>query len=89
MGNSEPIRSVAIGLDGSFVRVFLDPVLGQYGRLRRVRDPEPSSDAVQDAPTEEAAQNWVFTRYLPIRDSAMFGEAVRPGTCYLDEQNRD
>ena len=55
MGSSEPIRSVAIGLDVSFVRVLLDPVFGDYGELRRVRDLEAPSAAVQEAPTQHAA----------------------------------
>jgi hypothetical protein len=55
MGSSEPIRSVAIGLDGSFVRVLLDPVFGHYGELRRVRDLEAPSAAFQEPATQHAA----------------------------------
>ena len=43
IGNPEPIRSVAAGLDGSFSRVFLDPASELSGELRRVRDLESLS----------------------------------------------
>lgn len=39
MGSFEPIRSCAIGLDGSAKRVFLDPAEGLYSASRRIRLP--------------------------------------------------
>jgi hypothetical protein len=41
LGSFEPIRSCAIGSDGSSQRVFLDPVDGLYGIARRIRLPRP------------------------------------------------
>lgn len=55
IGNPEPIRSVAAGLDDSFVRVFLDTASGFSGELRRVRDLEAHSDAAQETLTQQAA----------------------------------
>jgi hypothetical protein len=37
LGNGELARSLAVSLDGSFDRVFLDPAAGPYSELRRVR----------------------------------------------------
>lgn len=54
MGNPESIRSVAVYADGSFLRVFLDRVSGQYGKLRRIRDLESSYSAVADRSTTGA-----------------------------------
>jgi hypothetical protein len=53
--NPEPIRSVAAGLDGSFIRIFLDPASGLCGELRRVRHLEAVCAALQEASTEQAA----------------------------------
>jgi hypothetical protein len=39
----EPIRTCAVGLDGSSRRVFLDPVEGLYGSARRIRLPLPAT----------------------------------------------
>jgi hypothetical protein len=50
MGSFEPIRTCAIGLDGSAQRVFLDPVDGLYGELRRIRLPRPK--VTEDPPVE-------------------------------------
>jgi hypothetical protein len=50
MGSFEPIRSCAISTDGSAQRVFLDPVDGLYGELRRIRLPRPR--ATEDPPVE-------------------------------------
>jgi hypothetical protein len=41
LGSFEPIRTCAIGPDGSPQRVFLDPVDGLYGESRRIRLPRP------------------------------------------------
>lgn len=43
MANAEMIRSVASGLDGSFQRIFLDPVGGMYSATRRIRLPRPTT----------------------------------------------
>ena len=50
MGSFEPIRSCAIAQDGSSQRVFLDPVDGLYGELRRIRLPRPK--VTEDPPVE-------------------------------------
>jgi hypothetical protein len=50
MGSFEPIRSCAIAADGSAQRVFLDPVDGLYGELRRIRLPRPI--VTEDPPVE-------------------------------------
>ena len=55
ISNPEPIRFVAAGLDGSFIRVFLDPASELTGELRRVRDLESLSAALQETSTEQAA----------------------------------
>jgi hypothetical protein len=38
------VRSVAIGLDGSCRRVYLDPASGPYCEFRRIRLPEPAEE---------------------------------------------
>ena len=43
LGNAELTRSVAVTLDGSFDRVFLDPATGPYSAYRRIRLPNPSA----------------------------------------------
>lgn len=43
LGNGEFARSLAIGLDGSAQRVFLDPVDGPYSEFRRIRLPRPAA----------------------------------------------
>lgn len=48
VGNAELIRSTAVSLDGSFVRVFLDPASGVYGELRRIRLPRPTPPAEEE-----------------------------------------
>ena len=48
MSNPELIRSVAVSLDGSFQRVFLDPAAGLYGEFRRIRLPRPSPSEPQE-----------------------------------------
>ena len=50
LGNGEFTRSVAIGLDDSCERVFLDPASGPFSELRRIRvgnvtAPPASTDA--------------------------------------------
>ena len=37
VGNPEVTRTVAVDIDGSFQRVFLDPARGLYSEFRRVR----------------------------------------------------
>jgi len=41
LGNAELTRSLAVGLEGSFDRVFLDPAAGPYSEFRRIRLPQP------------------------------------------------
>ena len=48
LGNGEFTRSLAIGLDGAYERVFLDPAAGPFSELRRIRPSRP-------APTGETA----------------------------------
>ena len=55
IGNAESTRSVAAGLNGSFSRVLLDPAPGLSGELRRVRDVESVSAALQETLSEQAA----------------------------------
>lgn len=43
LANPELIRSVAASLDGRFQRVFLDPAVGLYSELRRIRLPRAQS----------------------------------------------
>jgi len=45
---AELIRSVAVSLEGSFERVFLDPAAGLYSETRKVRLPEPSRHQTED-----------------------------------------
>lgn len=47
------IRSVAIALDGSSERVFLDPAAGLYNEKRRIRMPDYSSVFKQPMPLSE------------------------------------
>jgi hypothetical protein len=54
IGSPEPIHSVGAGLDGSFIRVLLDPASGLSGELRRVRHLAALSAAVQETSTEAA-----------------------------------
>lgn len=42
--NFELVRSIAIALDGSCQRVFLDPASGPYCEFRRIRLHEPTPD---------------------------------------------
>jgi hypothetical protein len=42
LGNAELTRSLAVAVDGSFDRVFLDPAAGPYSELRRIRLPVPT-----------------------------------------------
>jgi hypothetical protein len=51
IGNAELTRSLAVGLDGSFERVFLDPAAGPYSEFRRVRMPQ----SVPESQSEPAA----------------------------------
>jgi hypothetical protein len=55
IGSYEPAISVAIGPNGSFFRVSLDPARGAYGQLRRVRDVQALSAIVDESPTAHAA----------------------------------
>jgi hypothetical protein len=52
MGSFEPIRTCAIGADGSSKHVFLDPIEGLYGSARRIRLPRP---APEETPQGEPA----------------------------------
>ena len=45
---AELIRSVAVSLEGSFERVFLDPAAGLYSETRKVRLPEPVRRQTED-----------------------------------------
>ena len=42
IGNAELTRSLAVAIDGSFERVFLDPATGLYSEFRRIRLPQPT-----------------------------------------------
>ena len=42
LANTELIRSISAGKDGTFARVFLDPASGLYGTQRRIRLPRPA-----------------------------------------------
>lgn len=56
MSNPELIRSVAVSLDGSFQRVFLDPSAGLYGEFRRIRLPRPvASEQDESVPSTSDA----------------------------------
>jgi hypothetical protein len=44
IGSFEPIRTCAVGVDGSAQRVFLDPVDGLYSQTRRIRLPRSVVD---------------------------------------------
>ena len=54
-GNPELIRSLAVGLDGNCVRVFLDPASGLYGELRRIRLPREAVAEVEGSGVDEVA----------------------------------
>lgn len=56
MGSFEPIRSCAVDAEGSAHRVFLDPVNGLYGELRRIRLPRPKSNEGPPAELERQAR---------------------------------
>ncbi|HEX3684412.1 MAG TPA: hypothetical protein VHU83_17890 [Bryobacteraceae bacterium] len=48
IGNAELTRSLAVALDGSFQRVFLDPEAGPYSEFRRVRLPQSTAASQPD-----------------------------------------
>lgn len=47
LGNAELTRSLAVGLEGSFDRVFLDPAAGPYSEFRRIRLPVVAAPVAQ------------------------------------------
>lgn len=49
MGNAELTRSLAVALDCSFQRVFLDPAAGPYSEFRRIRLPQAAPASQPDS----------------------------------------
>jgi hypothetical protein len=47
-GSTEPLRTLAVALDGSVALCFLDPARGLYSEFRRVRFPAPVAPAVDN-----------------------------------------
>jgi hypothetical protein len=55
LGNAELTRSLAVALDGSFHRVFLDPEAGPYSEFRRVRLPQAPAVSQPDGTATAAS----------------------------------
>lgn len=55
LGNAELTRSLAVGLDGSFHRVFLDPAAGPYSEFRRIRLPQATAASQPDSAATAAS----------------------------------
>lgn len=55
LGNFELTRSLAVALDGSSERVFLDPANGPYSEFRRIRLPQPAPATEAEAAVATSA----------------------------------
>jgi hypothetical protein len=53
-GNSEPLRTLAVALDGSIELCFLDAARGFYSEFRRVRFPAPISPTLEQCESHSA-----------------------------------